>query len=242
MKTFTLDSIVREYMIQRGDEMVNRSYARLYQLAVLGLRDIYHDKPVANKEIPLDVNEDHTVTLPNDFIKLRRLYIIAAGQRIAIGLNENMALPTKNDCGDDVVDQPSDDTTPAWIYPFYGIEYTQFGVGGSFNKYGYYRIFPELGYIALQMNIDFDSVVMEYEADIETVGDDYVVAPYDVEALKAWIFWKDIQFNKRMTQQALVAKREYQLEKLRAAKRHNALNAPDMIRAIKSGFMSAPKI
>lgn len=195
----TLDSVVREYMIERGNQAISRSYPRLLQIGIAGLKELYKSHPKIKKEVELDVEDNYIVILPNDFIDHIKLYLIYAGQKVAIGLNENMPKPYPDDCGIDTVPNAINVEPNTYsFYPYTAEDYNYYGVPADYNYYGYYKVFREEGYIAIQNNVEFDSVYLEYVADVQMSNGQFYLHPWDVEAIKLWLYYGDIRFNKRV--------------------------------------------
>jgi hypothetical protein len=248
MKKYTLDEIIREYYIELGKDQIDRSYGRFLQNGLNGLRDIYQSFGMNQiiKEVEVDIEDNDIVILPSDYVDYRKIYLSKNGQKLALGLNSNMPMPQPNDCGVRTTPQFTDHNG---LYPF--LTYTEFqntfptdyGVGSGRNYWGYYKIFPNEGYIAIQQGESFDSIFLEYVADFDTSDGNFYVHPYDIEPIKHWLYLCDIRFNKMVpANEKILARQTYQREKTRALKKHNAMTITEIVAAYKSGFMSAPKI
>lgn len=252
-----LDEIVREYMIESlGATQIDQRYSRLLQIAISGLRNLNMDVNGITKIERISIDSQNFIaSLPNDYINYKKLFVCNGGQQLGLAINENMCPPDYDSCGDMTV-EGTQDTVPnsdGWFYPFatnvpfdgYG-SFTgrQYGIGGGNNGIGTFKIYPNDGYIALQnINQSFDEIIMEYLADIDYVDGNTMVHPYDVEAVKAWMYWKYIQRSEKYPMgEKQIAERAYGKEKLKARKRHNSFNIIDLMSAVRSGFMSAPKI
>lgn len=253
MRKYKLDTIVREYMVESlGATQIDHRYPRLLQIAISGLRNINRDVNGLIKVEKIDVDKTNMVAyLPNDYITYRKLYVCYQGQQIALSLNANMCTPEFDDCGDlEVCGGTATEGsffpwTSNYSYDAYGNPTgRQFGVGGGQNSIGTYRIFEDQGYIALQnLSSMFDEVIMEYLSDIDQIDGETYVHPNDVEALKAWMYWKWIQRKDNVPAVRIdMAKREYAKEKTKARKRHNSFNINDLMSAVRSGYNSSPGV
>ena len=219
MKKFTLDSIVREFLIEAGAESASdKRYPRLLQIAISGLRQINQEKQTWIKTIECDVTDNDLIYLPDDYLDYRQVAVCIGGKMIGLGLNQNLCNPATNDCG--TLKSPNLSTGTDNIFYDPGSYsgsgmYTSpnaFGKGGGDNGIGYFKPFPQKGYISVSLTGyslggQTPNIIMEYEADIqmsEFTGE-YQVNPYDVEALKAWIEWG----SKRGLSSTSTADKEY---------------------------------
>lgn len=253
---FTLDRIVREFLVESlGAEQIDNRYARLLQIAINGLRDLKRHYPGETSYAVIDVNDNHTVTLPNGYIEWIKVGVCYNGQILALGQNDNMCPPGTDSCGNIEVDQPVLNPIPFSLVdelPYGGYNndgyngdyYNLYGLGGGQNTLGRFKIFRDEGYIALQsLNTNFDQVILEYKADIELIDGQFFVHPYDVESLKAWIWWKYIErnlnypFNEREN-----ARIRYKAEKHRSLVDRSRLSLNEIISAVRSGYKSSPNI
>ena len=258
MRKYKLDTIVREYMIESlGAVQIDNRYARLLQIAISGLKNLNRDNAgvIKIERIAMD-GSNFIANLPNDYLVYKKIFVCVGGQQIALALNPNMCPPEYDSCGDlEVCGRDNtftgDADGPLWGWSgnvpitSYG-QFTgrQFGVGGGTNGIGYYKIYPNEGYIAFQgVTTVFDEVIMEYLADIDSVDGNIYVHPNDVEAIKAYMHWKYIQrsayipFNEKES-----ARRQFGLEKKQARIRHNSFNVNDLMLAYRSAYRSSPAI
>lgn len=236
-----------------GATQVDNRYARLMQIAISGLRDLHNDRPSTNKFATLPILSNHTVTLPNDYIDYVRIGVCYNGSVIALGENPIMCPPHTDDCGNIEVDQPSFPTVPD-AYPTYpyGAPFLisgaysgrMYGIGGGNNSIGYYKVFKDEGYIALQaMSGEFDEIILEYVGDLTQVDGQFVVHPFDVEAVKAWMWWKWVQRAKSYTQYDKEMSRiAYGNEKRKASGRHGRMPMNELLQVLRSGYKSSPKL
>lgn len=253
--SYTLDKIVREFLVESlGAEQIDNRYSRLLQIAINGLRDLHFDRPSDNSFAVLDVNDNDTVTLPNDYIDYIRIGVCFNGSIIALGENPIMCPPSTNDCGEITVDQPTTNPIPTSLiydyplgYPANGVgfsTYNLYGVGGGQNRLGMFKIFKEDGYIALQsLDTNFNQIILEYVSDIDMVDGEYQVNPYDVEAIKAWMWWKYIQRNKNYPfNEREMARVTYGNRKHDSYVRNSRVSLNEIISVIRSGYKSSPKL
>lgn len=244
-----LDKIVREYMVESlGLSAIDNRYPRLLQIAINGLRDLHFDRKSANKFVVLPIEDNDTAILPNDFISYARIGVCFNGSVLAMGANDNMCPPHTNDCGDTVIDQPrhGDNLGFGWNngltnygYPLY----QNYGVGGGQNGIGYYKIYPDKGFIAFQsVNTHFDEIILEYVGDIDSIDGEYLVHSFDVEPIKAWMYWKSNQRLDKALSQKEEARIQYGREKRKAFERHNRIPLNEWMQMFRQGYKSSPKL
>jgi hypothetical protein len=256
---YKLDNIVREFMIESlGASQIDNRYPRLLQIAISGLKDLNMDVRgiVKVERIAVDTSS-FIANLPNDYLQYKKIFICYAGQQLSLGLNENMCPPDYDSCGNMTVcssEDSTEDSNDGILYPLSSNvpvnsdgQFTgrQYGVSGGNNSLGYYRVYPNEGYIAFQnVTLVFDEIIMEYLADIDQVDGTTYVHPNDVEALKAWLWWKYIQRSgtKNNNYDKEDARRTYGREKGKARIRHNTFNVNELMMAVRSGYRSSPKL
>lgn len=190
--------IVQEFLIQKGKP--ENQKARLYTIALSGLREMHLDVNGIIKIVELCINDNDTVDLPNDFINYRKIGIAGGDGRIhTLGRDNSINLAPS--CGlDGRVIQPGN----ASDIPFYGLPFSGyfsglldgnggiFGIGGGNNALGYYRYSRTNNQLWLS-NIGWGAgctIVVEYISDINSDGEDFIVHPYSVQTIKDWLSWQ----------------------------------------------------
>lgn len=246
---FTLDRVVREFMVDDlGLDAIDRRYARFLSLAISGLRDLYYDNVGGViREVVLDVNDDDTVSLPSDYIEYQAIGMVSNGQFLSFGLNQNYADVYTDDCGDRITPTDTESETG---YTQFSSSYNdlgenlgrEYGVGDGYSSIGDYKIYRDRGYIALS-NISAEQIVLRYKADINMVDGDFLVHPYNVEAIKAWI-WKKYVGKSRSHNlgQIQLAEKAYKDEKKKALRRHYSFNINEFIQSWKKGQRGSPRL
>lgn len=250
---FTLDQIVREFLIESfGEEGLDKRYPRFLQIAISGLRDLNSKSTKRINWARLEVTDNDVAYLPDDYIKYTKIGVCEDGKLLHLGYAKGMCPPDTDKCGDISItqfDEEGDDNSYVVYSPVYS-DYSErgedlgrdFGSIGGGNTGGYYRVFPEEGYIALN-GVDADEIVMEYHSDVRNVDGEHQVHYYDAEALKSWIWWKYIQRNRSYGRgDKMDAQREYQKLRKEARKLHKAMTAGEIIEAVRRGYRPAPGI
>lgn len=107
MVKFNLDSVIRELMLEMGENNENK-YARMLQHGISGLREFNFDLAQGSNGVPtsviLPVNDNLTVNLPADYINYVRIGILDnLGNLLQLGLNNDMRhAGATNACGNPV--------------------------------------------------------------------------------------------------------------------------------------------
>lgn len=253
MVNLTLDQVVREYLIEGGDENMNR-YARMFQIAIAGLRELNMDTSGGVTSAELEITDSDMANLPTNFLSLIRVAICdGSGNLKALGMDPNLCLPrTYDECGNDA--RCGDSNSFGFGVYFNNLEgYSDnyrngecvgrmFGIGGGNNAYGSYRIDMQRGTINFGGLIDRGCVVLEYLANLSMVDGKYQVHPFIVESLKSYMYWKDIWRNgtKNLGDKEL-AKRQFYLDEKQSRRRFNNTDIQTWLQALRFGNKAAPK-
>lgn len=246
----TLDEIVRQYMIFKGDES-EANYNQCYNAGVRGLRDLRFDvsgTPVV-KEIQLDANG--SCDLPLDFVKLVKVGLINEhGELISYGENSSLALQQNtNDCGEPTTwgnqladtdighnynsQQGFTQTTHTnqhgeTIGRFYGVK--------ERVAIGEYKVDIERNKLQVSSTTSRRSVVMEYMSDIGKKGGDYVVHPFLEDAVISYIAWKTVQFRRSFPRgEKEMLKMDYHNEKRKAGLRFSSRDIAILMQYARKG-------
>jgi hypothetical protein len=255
MAHMTVDQIVREFMSQKGNETLSKQYPRLLQMGIRGVKYLNKKQKNHYKIIRIsadDLNYNDTISLPNDFIKYRQIAVCINGILVGLGRNNNLCPPTVDDCGNPVVTNAFSTENNEYDGTFWRATtdavYSQgrdFGHGGGKNGLGYYKIYENEGYMAVTINnrTNFDELIIEYLADVETIDGEYRVHPFDEEALLDWIYWQSIR---RLRTYGAGEKKEAEMDfkrsMIESAKMKQRFNLRELVSAVRTGFQSGPKI
>jgi len=185
---YTLDTVVSEWLAENGKAENQR--ARLYQIALSGLRELNTDVNGIVKIVVMPINSNDTVDLPNDFLNYSKIGILGGDGRIHC-LNRDNSInlaPSFNSCGQQVATV----NTLGVDAPFYGLPFAGmfyglingdsavFGIGGGNSSIGYYRLNRPTNQLYLaNMNIlSGTNIIMEYVADVSSEEGDFEVHPF----------------------------------------------------------------
>lgn len=252
---YTLDDICKEFLIEGGDTQLNK-YARIYTIAVSGLREFNMDTTGIPKVEEICITDIDTVNIPFGCIRPTRIAICGNdGKLHTLGEDNNICLGTNFDCCG-VEDRPNfnQNRTRNQVFfaePHFIAEHIRngevmgrfFGIGGGNNANGTYRFDWPSGQIQLGNRCHGSThITLEYLSDINTISGDFLVHPFIIEALKAWIHWKIVQRDRtRSGQEKEMAMIDFQKAERIARIRFNSNNATDWLMAFRSGNKAAPK-
>jgi len=248
MTQYTLDNIIRGYLIAKGNDSLHE-YPRALQAAIATLKDLNYDvSGVPNVEV-LDVEEGGRATLPQDFIKLLRIGFIASdGTIIEIFSNNKYIVGTEglfNGTTNGL--QSASIGTPMTVTPtdyastirngqsigrWYGAE------GGSIYQY---RLDWDRGVIEFSSNVG-GQVILEYLGDPKKVGPEYMVHPFLVDALEYGIHYRMMKFKRSYAAgEKQVAHNEYLNAKHHARVRFASESIASIVNASRRTFNGSAK-
>lgn len=246
-------NICSEWIAENGKAENQR--ARIYQIALSGLREMNTDVNGVTKIVELTINDNDTVDLPDDFVNYSKIGIIGGDGRVhCLGMDNSISmLPFYNDCGEPVVTP----NTANSGYPFYGLPMAGsfyglfdgsgavFGIGGGNNAIGYYRINREAGQIwlaNLSSTLVGTSILLEYVADVNSVNGDFGVHPYVIQTVKDWISWKYVAGDRNTSLGEKDFRRREYFNSLRIAKSRYASLTPQLwAEALRASNTASPR-
>jgi hypothetical protein len=249
MNGYKLLDIVEEFLLENGKSENQRG--RIYTIALSGLRELHLDVNGIIKIVELPVNDNDTVDLPNDFINYRKIGIVGGDGRIhAMGRDNNISL--QPDCGVDGRDiQKNEGVNTFAGLPFAGSFWGiadgnggVFSVGGGNNTIGYYRFNRKLNQLWLSGLNTTNSIIVEYIADLNTDdnGEDFIVNPYCIEAIKTWISWKYVSGDRNTGAGEKQMRRQEYFNSLRICKNRYGSSTPEEWKeALQKNNMAAPR-
>jgi len=201
MADYKLLEICQEWILENGKSENYR--ARVYTIALSGLRELHLDVNGIVKIVEMCINDNDTVDLPNDFVNYRKIGIVGADGNIhSLGRDTDMSLlPACGIEGREI--SLGNNGNPFDGMPYMGPFGSMngngglFAVGGGNNNIGYYKLNRKTNQLWLTglntlSQLGFtrvNSIVMEYIADINSDGDDFIVHPFAIQAIKRWISW-----------------------------------------------------
>ncbi len=243
MTNYSLESIIRELLIGRESNSENK-IPQLLQLGINALREFNMDiNPDGGSAAftMLTIKPNQTVPLPHNYIDYCRIGILDhCGNFIALGKNDNMRYSNPVDaCGNPIMPACTCNTAGQTVSSVTGINSIIggfgwnwdgladnlrnnelvgrfFGAGGGNNDWGYYRVNLKAGCIELG-GVKATQIALEYLADPSMVDGEFLVHPYLVQALKAWIRYEEVIDNIRIPASTLEMRRREKFNEMRLA-------------------------
>ena len=254
----TIEDVVKEYLNEA--EIPQHKMYRLNKIAISGLQNMHED--VSGLPTTVELDFDHntlTSPLPPDYITYKKLGYVWQGVIVPFAQNPRLKLypPT----GQSMKPNPSRYAesvnalqgipTGFANYPYWG----QWGIStlapnglyGGFSNLGGdkayvcdFRIDELNGVIQFGCNPQV-CIVMEYLGNPEIIDGKYKVHPFDVDAIKAWITWKDTNSKNISAATKDYNKREYYRERGEARKRHYNITVSQAYQRVRQVFKAAPQ-
>lgn len=251
---YTLDQVVREYLIERGDTAMN-SYKAALQCAIVILREMHYDVSGDPSFAFIEVTSLGTAPLPVDYVSYVAIGVAdAAGNFVPLGLNDSMLPPlTADDCGNPQRPVGSvpvvNEINGGYGYGNYYGNYRNgeymggaFGIGGGNNIHGYYKVMEKNGYISLQ-NVTASHIVLVYIANPEKSTGNFLVHAFDVEPIKHGIYWRMLSFNTKVSGGEKERAEALYLRKKRHSKaRHNPFRIDEIKQVLRQFNQATPKL
>ena len=180
---------------------------RIYNIAVRGAKELNLDVYGAIKSMVLPVNDNKTIDIPKDFIRLSKIGVLNdAGEVVTLQVNNDMATLRSQYIESlgktvDVPTIPGGIDGPGWPIGNYlwlnyvgmGYDYgcQLWGLGSGGTVIGTYRIDENDGLIYLSEDWPYDVLLMEYVSDgFDSACGDFMVDSRASEAMLAWIRWQ----------------------------------------------------
>lgn len=223
ISTKNIDYVIQGCLTDIGDFSTTR-YTQFLHWGLEAYRELnLYDYP-SIKVAYLQLNENFTVNLPDDYVYYTSVGVCVGGTVITLGLVDNLCLPRREDeCGEPLsvlqMSVSGEDTTFLdgttgifypdagfnWFYSphFRGGQYVgeQFGVGGGFAL-AYYRVDLEKRQIAFSSSLPANEVVLEYKSTGINMDGSATIPVQAVQVLKQYIHWCRIRYDNRTPQSA----------------------------------------
>jgi hypothetical protein len=247
MKLYSLDSVIRGALADKGYTM--HWYLQFLTYGVDSLRQLNMDVMQDVKTVRIAVNAYKAAYLPTDYVDYVKVgneigqYMNPFGEKkdTFVRLNNFDASGNKIAYGD--IDSSNGIVPNNWE----GFWYTNYindkgeHLGRIFNNIPGFRnsfvILRERNEIQLDVSYTGNTITMEYISDGLSVNATNSVHPYAVDAIKAYIFWKSKEHNRRFPLgERQMAREEYynQLRVLRS--RLNSIDTNDIRRSLSRGY------
>lgn len=242
----TLDSVIKSYLILKGD-MTEHKYFRMLDIAISGMRELSQDVNPVKKVVEIDIQDNNTIDLPNDYMDYTFIGVDANGQLVSLGLNNGISkLTGVDDCGDPTLNNVDTDGVAIPLATRNGQTIGKmYGMGGGSNEYGYFRVDLENSRIILDLysGFPYTTIVMEYICDPSLIDDKTEVHSYDVDALKAYMWYYDILTSRtRPMNEKMMAKDNWYNLKRMAKQKHKSFTLEEAAQSIRKSLKQSPKL
>lgn len=182
----TLDSVVSNFLMESG--YGDADYTRAYHIGLRGLKELIADTNVEGVyTAKLFIEGDGTANLPEDCLKVTRIYKMQGGTPVSLTRNGDRSKlgsccnRAPHCCHHHKINVRGriENTSPFWEGGSLGV--------GSYKNNGEYFINGNVVYLGPSLGAC--DVFVDYKA-LPTEGEDYLVHEYLVEAVIAYIRWK----------------------------------------------------
>ena len=262
----TVDQIVNDFILTTdGDDFVaGVSNTVVRNFALRGVREMGFDMLKRVRSLKLNVEDNSTVTLPDDFVDYVKVGTVGAdGLVYVFGENKNLNYSQKysvdsagnpidsdNDGVYDRVDAkdststlPGYKGTDSYIFRNYLHESTEgrlYGAGGG-QYGGEFRINYDQNRIELGTAAGIDTIVIEYIAD-EARSINPTIHIYAESALRAYVYYKLIERKSTVpANEKMRARQEYYNERRIANARLKSFTKEEALKTIRKNFTQGPK-
>lgn len=193
MTQYTIDSIVRGYLIDKGQDAMHE-YPRALRAAITSLKDLHYDVSGTPKVEVLNVENASKATLPQDVIRVIRLgFSDSSGRFVEIFSDNNLIVNTPTsevNQSEGTVMGGAFDSSLFRNGQSIGRWYGNKG-GGAYT----FRMDWERGLVEFSSNVS-GQVIIEYLGDPNKIGAEYLVHPFLVEAIEYGIHYRMMKFKR----------------------------------------------
>jgi hypothetical protein len=195
------------------DDYTNTQYEKLLQYAIRGYEKLHFTTMNSVKVAYLEMSDTNSVKLPSDYVDYYKIGMVVNGVVWNLGLNNEIALPRDQECGNDIRDISSGGS------PSFGYYYTDhyqdgayvggmFGVGGGFRQ-SYFRIDEARGQVLFTSTVPRNEIVIEYKSS--GISAQTMVPRPAIDVLVAYIHWRRLKSRNRDSERR-EAEREWKEE------------------------------
>lgn len=255
---YFLSDIVNEWLVADKGESQNNLFARMYAIAVSGMRELHMDVNGLVKIVELTINDTDTVDLPSDYLQYSKVGLCGADGRIhSLGLDNDLCLnKVYNDCGtriahsqfqgEDGIIVTENGVNSPWSFSpgVYGNTGGFFGLGGGNNSNGYFRYDRASNQLLLaNMRVPTDSIILEYISDLSATDEgDFIVHPFEIQTIKDWMSWKYIALNPNASLgEKSNRERIYYASRLKMNQRYNSATTQEWAESLRKSNTASPR-
>jgi hypothetical protein len=269
MNKLTLKDVIEDFKITiDSDDYINNTPDHIIRnIALRGIREFGFDMSKQVKSLKLQVEDNNTVALPDDYVDMIKLGIVGSdGLVYVFAENKNINYShIKKDTNDtffegpmnieanavnDIEESKSGTESDSSTQSFYQYVFENFmheggvgrlyGMGGGHLR-GEYRINLDQNRIELSQASSRDEVVMEYVSDAARSGNPQIHV-YLEEALRSYIYYKLIERKSSVpANEKARARQEYYNERRKANARMSNFTKENALNVIRKNFKQSPK-
>ena len=200
MTQYTLDEVVREYLVMKGGDSMHE-FPRALQASIRTLKDLTYDVTGVPKVEVLTVESGGRATLPEDVVRVIRMgFISASGRFIEIFVDNTLVVNVDQTVQSANIGLPINPTPVDQAGMFrngqvIGRQYGNQG-GGVYT----YRMDWDRGVAEFSSNVG-GQIVLEYLADPNRVNGQYLIHPFLVDAIQDGMTWRMGKFKRSISPQ-----------------------------------------
>ncbi len=239
----TLKDVVKEFMLSIDvDDYTNGvSEALVKNYALRGIRDMGFDMGKVIKSATIEVSENNTASLPDDFVNLTKIGVVSDQGKVIVFAKDNN-ITKEESTGISTVDPDSyHDDFVFRNFIHNGEHGVLYGIGGGYRP-GYYKVNLSESRIEFDSSMSYDKVAVEYVAD-EALATDPSVHVFAEEALRSYIYYKIIERKSNVPMgEKQRARSEYYNERRKANSRMQSFSKEDVFQVIRKNFKQSTKV
>lgn len=228
----TLHTVVTDYLSDQ-EKYTTHEYLRLLNIANRGLKELTFDILGNTKVVLLEVDSSLRVDLPDDYVDYNFIGVLNNNYTLEpLGFNKKIPVS-----GDENINSKLYNEVVAASGGL-------FGLGGGQNSNGYYapQIDKEEWQIILGSTLVGLTIYLEYISDGTDYSSESVIHPYAEEALVSYLYWKDIQRKKYVSEsEKVLARKDFYNEKRKARARLCAFTKDEAIQVIRTNYKQTPR-
>lgn len=225
----SINTIVKEFIDEEEGETLD-NLRRYRGFAINGARELHMDEVGAPSFKLIEIEEGKNYfNLPADCIAPLRVAELRGGKRLRnLLIDDDMLL------SDDKKEFKSAIYTEDGSYHFFD------------NKHvdnSRYRRDYKNNRIKVQSNKITGCIYLEYLADIQKIGADYMVGMYDIEYIKAWIRWCNVRSNIKLPRTVREEFKELMIQaKDKSSSRQNAMTVDEFTQEVRKTYQASPRM
>lgn len=244
--TNTLESVIQNYLIEKGED-TEHGWKRYLQLAINGLKEMDYDVSGQPKYLTVKLDNTHSIPIPDDSVRIISVLFNDNGKLVKGARDNETPITVDASCGVDntainEVSNESDYTTSESVTNHYT---NGSNTGGYYNMRGgniyTFRENDQMGIIELSTNFP-STVILEYLPTSKRVNGKFMIHPYLLEPLLAWLRYADVRSKRNVSgNEKFMLQRDYVNKKTQAAVRLNSFTEDDFLHALRSSYTASFK-